>query len=164
MNEMRKLMETVERLFDDEQVGFKNVVVGADNDDITVNGKPLAVKTIWAYDNSDMRAGGQRGFSRTDGVSEEEYKAILNSVVDSVEREIKSAINERDPWTGNGKDYYHNYIAFGVDVSPDIDDRLRKDVIKWTALDDLYGGTKNDDGSFDVFEINRPKKKSWWNK
>ena len=164
MNDMRKLMETVESLYEDQSVGFKNVVVGGDNDDITVDGKPLAVKTIWIYDNSVMNDFSQKDFGRTDSVSDEEYKAILDSVVDSVEREVKSAINERDPWSDNDKDYYHNYIAIGADVNKDIDDKLVKDVIKWTSLDNHYGPTKNDDGSFDVFEIIRPKKKRWWNK
>ena len=163
MNDMRKLMETVESLYEDESVGFKNVVVGGDADDVTVNGKPLAVKTIWIYDNSGMNDFSQKDFGRNDSVSEEEYNSILRTVVMDVKNEIEDAVREKDPYSYSDNTFYHNYIAIGADVSKDIDDQLVKDVILQTALSGMET-SKNDDGSYDVFKINRPKKKRWWNK
>jgi len=158
---MRKLMETVETLFEDESVGFKNITVGFDADDVTINGEPTHAATIWIYDNSGMDSLLQKGFGRQDSISDEEYRTILDSVVPQVEQYVKQAHNDRD---FDGEGYRFDLIALGSDIGGGLDQKLQGDVIKWTSLDDLYGGTKSDNGYYNVFEINRPKKKRWWSR
>lgn len=157
-NEMRKLMETVAPLFDDKYdgvVGFRQIKVAPMADDITVDGKVITAQVIWIYDSSDLSA--QRGFTDSD-VSDEEYDVILGKAILEVNYAIREAQTEKD-W--DGKNYRFDYIALGADVHKDINKELVNDIISKTSLSGLPS-TVSDNGDYVVFEIERPKKKRFW--
>ena len=156
MNDMRKLMEAVEQLFDSVPVGFKNVTVSSDADDVYVDGEPLPVKLIWVYD--DAGSWDNQG-ELTQGVfSSKEYNKVLRSVVDSVRKAVDDAYKETDELTDG--EYFYDYFAIGADVSPDINDKLISDLIKELDLSDIPS-SRSDNNRYMVFNIERPKKKKW---
>jgi len=169
MNEMRKLMETVEALYEDSQLGFKNIVTSVQHDDVKVSGKAVFAKTIWVYDNANYNRDNprQRDFTRQEqiDVTTEGYNELVNEIAFKAQDAYNDAVDNTDDPYGEGLEYVYDAFAIGADVGERVNKRLIHDVLAKADLSDVPA-TLSDDGDYIVLNVEHPelKKKRWWNR